>query len=81
MKPHRVILTPTVVVELGAIVCTAGTLLLAKLDLSPEDRDLLRALAVVMVGFFFMAIGYAQSLHAEKTDGLKKPPSPEPHSE
>jgi hypothetical protein len=55
-------LTATVVVEIGALICLTGTLLLARLELSPHEIAFLRALVVVVFGLFFMQIGYAQSL-------------------
>jgi uncharacterized membrane protein YczE len=55
-------LTSTVVVEIGALICLSGTLLLARLDLSPHEMAFLRALIAVVIGLFFMQIGYAQSL-------------------
>ena len=59
-------LTPTVVVQIGALICLSGTLLLATLELSPNERAFLRALVAVVIGLFFMQIGYAQSLREKQ---------------
>jgi hypothetical protein len=55
-------LTPTVVVQIGALIGAIGTLLLARMDLSPHEADFLRGVALVILGLFFTQIGYAQSL-------------------
>jgi hypothetical protein len=58
-------LTATVVVEIGALICLTGALMLAKLELSPHEMAFLRALIAVVIGLFFMQIGYAQSLRQQ----------------
>jgi hypothetical protein len=55
-------LTATTVVLIGALICLTGTFLLARLDLSPEQQNFLRALVAVILGLFFMQVGYAQCL-------------------
>jgi hypothetical protein len=65
-------LTPTVIVELGSLVCLAGTLCLAGLDLSPEEKDSLRALVAVILGLFFMQIGYARYVSDALRGDLEK---------
>jgi uncharacterized protein YacL len=59
-------LTATVVVEIGALICLSGTLLLAELELSPHEIAFLRALVAIILGLFFMQIGYAQSLREKQ---------------
>lgn len=74
-------LTPTVVVQIGALIGTFGTLLLARMDLSPHEAEFLRALALVILGLFFTQIGYAQSLRGKSTDDSEKRPEQRDHPE
>jgi len=55
-------LTPTLVVEIGALIAISGVLLLTTIQLSPTEIALLRALSAIIIGILFMQIGYAQSL-------------------
>jgi hypothetical protein len=55
-------LTPTLVVEIGALAAVSGVLLLTTIQLSPNEIALLRALSAIVLGLFFMQVGYAQSL-------------------
>ena len=55
-------LLPTIVVEIGALICLSGVLLLEKLELSPADMAFIRAMFAVIIGLFVVQVGYAQSL-------------------
>lgn len=68
-------LTATVVVEIGALISLTGTLLLARLELSPHEMAFLRALIAVLIGLFFMQIGYAQSLREKAEDKPEERPN------
>jgi Na+/melibiose symporter-like transporter len=61
-----------VVVQIGALICITGVLLLARLSLSPHERLFVHALVAVMLGLFFMQIGYAQSLRERVRRDPKK---------
>jgi peptidoglycan biosynthesis protein MviN/MurJ (putative lipid II flippase) len=67
-------LTPAVVVEVGALICVSGVLLLVRLELSEHELLLVRTLAVILIGLLFIQIGYAQSLRERVVDDLKKRP-------
>jgi uncharacterized protein YacL len=69
-------LTPTVVVQIGALICTTGTLLLSRLPMSPHEIAFLRALIAVILGLFFMQIGYAQSLRNKMKAEMETRPPP-----
>ena len=65
-------LTATVVVELGSVIALVGSLLLARLNVSPEETEFLRALVIVILGLFFIQIGYAQYLREKLLGDLEK---------
>jgi hypothetical protein len=65
-------LTPTLVVEIGALVAVSGVLLLTTVQLSATEIAFLRALSAIILGLFFMQIGYAQSLRERTLGELDK---------
>ncbi len=68
-------LSPTVVVQIGALICVCGVLLLARLELSSHEIAFLRALVAIILGLFFIQIGYAQTLRETMMrDPEKRPP-------
>jgi hypothetical protein len=74
-------ITPTVVVQVGALICVTGVLLLSRLELSPHEILLVRALTALVIGTLFIQIGYAQSLCARLPDDPKKGPAPDDRAE
>lgn len=73
--------TPTVVVEIGAILTVTGVLLLERLDLPTSELHFLQALIAVVLGLFFIQIGYAQSLQAGTRNGGEKRRPPDDAAE
>lgn len=63
-------LTPTIVVEIGALIAVAGALLLTTIQLSPTEVVFLRAFAAILIGFFLVQIGYVQSIREKITGKL-----------
>ena len=74
-------LTPTVVVQFGALICAWGTLLLSRLELSPHEIDLVHALIAIVLGFFYIQIGYAGSLSQKPADDPQKRTPPRDKAE
>jgi hypothetical protein len=74
-------ITPTVVVEVGALICVTGALLLSRLELSPHEILLVRAVTAIVIGALFIQIGYAQSLCARLPDDPKKGRAPDDRAE
>jgi len=68
-------LTPTIVVQFGALICAWGTLQLSRLELQPHEIALVRALIAIVLGLFYIQIGYAGCLSQKPTDNPKKRPT------
>lgn len=68
--------TATIVVEIGALICVFGVLLMRTIELSPHEVAFLRALVGIIVGLFFIQIGYAQSLREKTAEKPERRPDP-----
>jgi hypothetical protein len=74
-------LTAAAVFQVGALICVTGALLVARLALSPHEILLVRALVAIILGLFFIQIGYAQSQREEVIRDLEKRPAPSDNPE
>jgi hypothetical protein len=71
-------LTPTIVVEIGALIGVSGALMMVRIELSADQVAFLRALTAIIIGFFFIQVGYAQSLRERiEIKLMKQPPRPD----
>jgi hypothetical protein len=65
-------MTPTVIVQTGALICGSGVLLMQTIELSADEITFLRALVAIVIGLFFIQVGYAQSLRENAARDPKK---------